>query len=605
MVKEVELDIDSLGDWKRTHFCAAITEKDLKKEVILMGWVQRRRDHGGVIFVDLRDKTGLVQVVFDPSISKQAHERADYLRAEWVIAVKGRVRHRPQGMENPKLATGYFEVAVNAIKILNTSPSLPILIEDHLEIGEAVRLNFRYLDLRRPGLMRNIIKRHECAQAVRQFLSNHGFLEIETPFLTKSTPEGARDFLVPSRLHPGKFYALPQSPQLFKQMLMISGFDRYFQIVRCFRDEDLRADRQPEFTQIDMEMSFVNEEDVMEISEQLLVYLCERVFGKTLSTPFPKLTYAEALARYGTDRPDLRFGLELQEITDIMAKSKFEVFASVVQKGGIIKAINLKKGSVLSRKEIDDLTKFVIRFGAKGLAWIKVKGEQWQSPIVKFFSEEEKNALAHRLKMKDGDLVFFVADEPQIVHEALANLRVELARKMDLIPKDTLCFCWITEFPMFEYDAIDGRWQTVHHPFTMPKEEDLIYLPEHPEKVKAHSYDIVLNGTEIGGGSIRIHRKNIQELVFKIIELSEREVTEKFGFLLEALNYGAPPHGGIAFGFDRLLMLLCGCESIRDVIAFPKTQKASCLLSGAPSTVTAEQLHELFLKLDVAKIKAT
>jgi len=605
MVKEVELDIDSLGDWKRTHFCAAITEKDLKKEVILMGWVQRRRDHGGVIFVDLRDKTGLVQVVFDPSISKQAHERADYLRAEWVIAVKGRVRHRPQGMENPKLATGYFEVAVNEIKILNTSPSLPILIEDHLEIGEAVRLNFRYLDLRRPGLMRNIIKRHECAQAVRQFLSNHGFLEIETPFLTKSTPEGARDFLVPSRLHPGKFYALPQSPQLFKQMLMISGFDRYFQIVRCFRDEDLRADRQPEFTQIDMEMSFVNEEDVMEISEQLLVYLCERVFGKTLSTPFPKLTYAEALARYGTDRPDLRFGLELQEITDIMAKSKFEVFASVVQKGGIIKAINLKKGSVLSRKEIDDLTKFVIRFGAKGLAWIKVKGAEWQSPIVKFFSEEEKNALAHRLKMKDGDLVFFVADEPQIVHEALANLRVELAKKMDLIPEDALCFCWITDFPMFEYDAIEGRWQTVHHPFTMPKEEDLLYLPEHPEKVKAHSYDIVLNGTEIGGGSIRIHRKNIQELVFKIIELSEREVTEKFGFLLEALNYGAPPHGGIAFGFDRLLMLLCGCESIRDVIAFPKTQKASCLLSGAPSTVTAEQLHELFLKLDVAKIKAT
>jgi len=385
MVKEVKLDIDSLGDWKRTHFCAAITEKDLKKEVILMGWVQRRRDHGGVIFVDLRDKTGLVQVVFDPSISKQAHERADYLRAEWVIAVKGRVRHRPQGMENPKLATGYFEVAVNEIKILNTSPSLPILIEDHVQIGEAVRLNFRYLDLRRPCLMHNFIKRHESAQAVRQFLSEHGFLEIETPFLTKSTPEGARDFLVPSRLHPGKFYALPQSPQLFKQMLMISGFDRYFQIVRCFRDEDLRADRQPEFTQIDMEMSFVNEEDVMEISEQLLVYLCERVFGKTPSTPFPKLTYAEALARYGTDRPDLRFGLELQEITDIMTKSKFEVFASVVEKGGIIKAINLKKGSVFSRKEIDDLTKFVLEFGAKGFGVDKGKGCRMAIPNCEIF----------------------------------------------------------------------------------------------------------------------------------------------------------------------------------------------------------------------------
>ena len=593
----VKLDI--IGDWQRTHYCGELTQSHTGQEVTLMGWVQRRRDHGGVIFVDLRDRTGIVQIVFNPEISVDAHKKAHALRSEWVLAVKGKVYRRPEGMENPKISTGYIEVMVSELKILNTSIQPPFLIEDSIDVGEPIRLSYRYLDLRRPRLLKNIIKRHLATQAVRQYFSSHGFIEVETPFLAKSTPEGARDFLVPSRLNPGKFYALPQSPQLFKQLLMVAGIDRYFQIVRCFRDEDLRADRQPEFTQIDLEMSFVREEDIIAVSEGLMKELCKEVFDIEVSIPFPSFSYEEAMALYGSDRPDIRFDLRLKDLTEIFSDSDFKVFSETVKEGGLIKAINVKGGVSLSRKEIDELTRFVMQFGAKGLAWIKVKGGNFQSPVAKFLSLGEKEALREALNLEDGDLVFFSADTPEVVHNCLGNLRVEIAKRMRLIPEDRFCFCWIRHFPMFEYDSAEGRWTTVHHPFTMPIEEEISYLPDEPERVHSHSYDIVLNGVEIGGGSIRIHRRDIQEMVFDIIQIGKEEAQEKFGFLLEALDYGAPPHGGIAFGFDRLLMLLCGCDSIRDVIAFPKTQKATCLTMDAPSRVEAQQLKELSIKLDL------
>lgn len=591
-------ELDLLGDWHRTHYCGQLRKSHIGQEVILMGWVQRRRDHGGVIFVDLRDRTGIAQIVFSPQTAINAHKKAHALRSEWVLAIKGKVRKRPEGMENPKLPTGYIEVVADELRIFNSSFSPPFLIEDSVEVAEAIRLYYRYLDLRRPKLLKNLIKRHLSTQIVRQYLSSHEFVEIETPFLAKSTPEGARDFLVPSRLNPGKFYALPQSPQLFKQLLMIAGLDKYFQIVRCFRDEDLRADRQPEFTQIDLEMSFIKEEDIMAITEGLMKELCEKAFDIEVSTPFPCFTYEEAIGLYGSDKPDIRFGLKLRDVTKIFSNSNIKVFSEAINRGGLVKAINAK-GAALSRKEIDDLTRFVGEFGAKGLAWIKVKGTDWHSPIAKFFSSEERDALTETLDLKDGDLVFFIADIPEIVHLSLGNLRLELARKLGIIPQNRFCFCWVKHFPMFEYDTAQGRWSTVHHPFTMPIEEEMRYLPEKPEKVHSHSYDIILNGVEIGGGSIRIHRRDIQEMIFDIIQIGKEEAQEKFGFLLEALTYGAPPHGGIALGFDRLLMLLCGCSSIRDVIPFPKTQKATCLTTDAPSMVEIQQLKELSIKLDL------
>ncbi len=591
-IKAIDL-IQPLGDWKRTHSCGELTSKDIGKDVCLMGWVQYRRDHGGLIFIDLRDREGLTQVVFSPEHNEKAHREAHVLRSEYVLAVKGKVRKRPEGMENPKLKTGEIEVVVYDWKLLNVSKTPPFLIEDRIDASENIRLKYRYLDLRRKKLSKNIILRHRVIQCIRRFLDSEGFLEIETPFLTKSTPEGARDFLVPSRLSQGNFFALPQSPQLFKQLLMISGFDKYYQIVKCFRDEDLRADRQPEFTQVDMEMSFVNEEDVIDVSEKMLCALFKEVLSIELTRPFERLSYDEAINKYGTDKPDTRFELLLQDITDIVKNSNFKVFSQA----RMVKAINVPQGGVLSRKEIDDLTKYVMKFGAKGLAWVKVKENEWQSPIAKFLSDEEKDKIAKRLNLKPGDIVFFQAGEPSMVNTTLGNLRLKLAERFSLVNPSEYKFVWITDFPMFEWNAEEKRWNCCHHPFTSPKEEYLDILEKEPEKVKARAYDLVLNGHEIGGGSIRIHSSELQKRIFKILELSEEEIDEKFGFLVEALQYGAPPHGGIAFGLDRILMLMAQANSIREVIPFPKTQKGTCLLTGAPSPVSFEQLAELGLRI--------
>jgi aspartyl-tRNA synthetase len=588
---------DILGEMRRTHHCNALSAQDMGNEVVLMGWVLRRRDHGGVIFIDLRDREGITQVVFNPEINPDVHAKAHGIRNEFVLGVRGRVEPRPDGMVNAKLPTGEIEVLVDELKILNPAQTPPFLIEDNVDVSEAIRLKNRHLDLRRPALQRNIITRHRAAASVRRFLNDNDFLDIETPVLTKSTPEGARDYLVPSRVNPGQFYALPQSPQLFKQLLMISGFDRYYQIVHCFRDEDLRADRQPEFTQIDMEMSFVGENDLMTISEQMMVALFEEVTGQSLPLPFPRLTYAEAMDRFGLDKPDTRFDLELNDVSDIVEKSGFNVFSSVVKKGGIVKALNAKGCIDFSRKEIDDLTGFVAVYRAKGLAWIKVREDAWQSPIAKFFTNEEKSRLAERIDMQPGDLVFFVADQPKITNEALGHLRNHLGKKLGLIDDTRFNFVWVTHFPMFEYDDVEKRYQALHHPFTAPLEEDYDKLASDLLSVRSRAYDLVLNGFEVGGGSIRIHDMELQKRVFDALGMAPDDYQEKFGFLLEALKSGAPPHGGIAFGFDRLVMLLCGESSIRDVIAFPKTQRAACLLTNAPSDAAKAQLDELSLRV--------
>ena len=588
---------DQLGNMRRTHHCWELDASDVDKEVVLMGWVHRRRDHGGVIFVDLRDREGITQVVFNPVVDPEIHARAHAIRNEYVLAVRGNVDNRPADMVNPKLKTGEIEVTVTEFKLLNEAKTPPFLIEDDIDASETIRLKYRHLDLRRSAMQKNLILRHRATTAVRNYLNQHGFLDLETPFLTRSTPEGARDYLVPSRVNPGQFYALPQSPQIFKQLFMISGFDRYYQIVRCFRDEDLRADRQPEFTQIDIEMSFVGEDDVMNLTEGMMAGLFKDVLGLKLKPPFSRLTYEDAVGRFGLDKPDTRFGLELKDISDIVGGSNFKVFADAVKKGGIVKALNAKGCIDFSRKEIDDLIKFVGVYRAKGMAWIKVKENEWQSPITKFFADEEKKALSERIEMEPGDLVFFVADQPKVVNESLGHLRNHLGKTLGLIADDEFKFLWVTRFPMFEYDETEKRLQALHHPFTSPLEEDLDRLTKEPLAVKSRAYDLVLNGFEIGGGSIRIHQRSIQEKVFKALGMDRRTYEGKFGFLLEALDCGAPPHGGIAIGYDRLVMLMCGQSSIRDVIAFPKTQKAACSLTGAPAEIGKEQLDELYLKL--------
>ncbi|WP_018133486.1 aspartate--tRNA ligase [Effusibacillus pohliae] len=582
----------------RTHRAGDLRIGDAESVVVLSGWIQRRRDLGGLIFVDLRDRSGIVQVVFNPDFSPpELMEQADRLRNEYVVSIQGKVVQREPGTVNPKLPTGEIEVQAVRMEILNAAKNPPFYIQDNIDVDEMVRLKYRYLDLRRPEMQKTFILRHKAVQHIRSFLDRHGFLEIETPMLTRSTPEGARDYLVPSRVHPGEFYALPQSPQLFKQLLMVSGFERYYQVARCFRDEDLRADRQPEFTQVDIEMSFMPLQEFHDLMEEMMASLFKQTLGVDIPRPFLRLTYQEAMDRYGSDKPDVRFGLELKNISDIAATCGFKVFRSTVENGGIVKGINAKGCGGYSRKQIDELEEYAKRYGAKGLAWIKVTGEGIQSPIGKFFTEDEIESIKAVLAAEPGDLLLFVADKPKTVADALGNLRLKLGKDLNLIPEGTFQFLWVTEFPLLGYDEEAGRWVAEHHPFTMPMWEDIDKLDTDPGSVRAQAYDMVLNGYEIGGGSMRIFRREIQEKMFKALGFTREEAYDKFGFLLDAFEYGTPPHGGIAFGLDRIIMIMAGRQSLRDTIAFPKTQSASDPMMQAPSEVSPRQLEELHIRL--------
>ena len=592
--------METMAGMHRSCGCGRVTEKDCGKELTLAGWVNTRRDHGGLIFIDLRDRSGIVQVVMSPQYGEDAFHKAEDVRSEYVLAIRGIVRERSPETVNPKMQTGKIEVVVSEMRVLNKAKTPPFYVEDGIDVDETVRLKHRYIDLRRPEMQRNLIMRHKIVHEMRQFLDAHDFLEVETPILTKSTPEGARDYLVPSRVNPGKFYALPQSPQLFKQLLMVSGLERYFQIARCFRDEDLRADRQPEFTQLDIELSFEDQDFILDLMEHMMQRIFKNVLNVDIQIPFKRITWDDAMNLYGSDKPDIRFDMHFYDISDLLRDTGFKVFRNVLDNGGIVKAITVKGDAAIPRRELDGLVDYVGNYGAKGLAWIGLnKDGSLKCQITKFLGEDKIREISKFCEAENGDLILIIADKPKVVAQALGELRLEMARRMNLIDENEFCFRWVTDFPMFEYSEEDKRWVAEHHPFTAPRDEDVQYLLTDPSKVYAKAYDMVLNGVEAGGGSLRIYQEELQEKVFKAIGITHEEAQEKFGFLLDAFRYGAPPHAGIALGLDRLVMLMLRLGSIRDVIAFPKTQSAIDQMTQAPSEVVDMQLKELHIRVDV------